>query len=468
MIKRSALAASTLAAALLLSVAGTGKALSFTDRGPQATATPRSGFVLPIATPAPALARATPRPAASPTPVPTPAPSALLPPLYYQAGPRVYAAYPDGSGAVLVATLPASATIRPQLLPDGRLLYPTNAAGTTFATTDRYGRLSGIRTPDLYAGESVWTVAPAPDGRTLAWQLFAPLGLPRYTLNTGVGRVVLTERFGGRGTTVLTTRADARAYAVQALLGWRPNSPYGSGGATLLLQDLYGAVDPANGLTLNTPRGLLEYDPAIADVVNDYLPPLSSDAPGQRALTVSADGAWMVYGDANALPPSGEGPPLAQRVDALNLNTNSLAELDTSRRYPTSEAVTTTRRRTVGKRVVTTRITTGTLRIYQYFSHNAYVAPGDGHALYTLLTVSYPPGARVPRMRSTRALVATPDGKSRTVIARDAQGEGWIDARTAVVARADGLYSVNIASSARTKLASGAFGQMRFIGMRAR
>ncbi len=402
----------------------------------------------------------------SPTAVPTPPPSALLPPLYYQNGARVYAAYPDGSGTVAVATLPVSATIRPQLLPDGRLLYPTNATDTTFAATDRYGRLGGIRTPDLYAGESVWSVAPSPDVRALAWQLFAPLQLPRYTLNTGTGRIVLTGRFGGPGTLLFTTRADTRYYAAQALLGWRPASPYGAGGPTLLLQNIYGAVDPADGVTPNTPRGLLEYDPAIADVVNDYLPPLSSDVPGQRALTVSADGIWTVYGDANSLTPSGDGPPLARCVDALNLNTNKLSELDTAGRYPATEAVTTTMRRKEGKRMVTTRVRTGTLRLYQYFSHNAFVAPDDGHALYTLLTVSYPPGARVPRVRYTSTLVATMDGKTRAVLATDAQGEGWIDGHTAVVKRADGLYSVNITSGTKTKLAAGTFARLHFIGMR--
>ena len=420
-------------------------------------ATPAAGFTIQVGTPT-----------ASPTAAPTPAPSALLPPVYYQNGPRVYAAYPDGSGAVLVATLPVSATVRPQLLPDGRLLYEANVAASTFAAVDRFGRGSGIRTPDLSLGETVWSVAPSPDGRSLAWQLFAPLPLPSYVLSTGVGRVVLTGRFGEGGATLFTTRADARLGATQALLGWRASSSYGSGDPTLLLQDLYGSVDTADGVGLNTVRGLIEYDPAIADIVNDYLPPLISDVPPRRALTVSADGTWTVYGDANSFTPSGDGPPLARRLAALDLNTNKDIALDTAGRYPTKRTLTQTVRRKVGTRVVTTRISTGTLRLYQYFSHNVYVAPGDGRTLYTRLTISYPRGARLPQVEHS-ALVATMDGKSRkAIVSGDVEGAGWLDSHTAVVKRAGGLYSVNVDSGAMMKLASGAPGSLYFIGVRTR
>ena len=423
-------------------------------------AAPTAGFAVSSGTPT-----------AVPTVAPTPLPSALLPPVYYQNGPRVYAAYPDGSGAVLVATLPTapvSETVRPQLLPDGRLLYETNVAASTFAAVDRFGRGSGIRTPALSPGETVWSVAPSPGGRSLAWQLFAPLPLPSYVLSTGVGRVVLTGRFGEGGTTLFTTRADARLGAVQTLLSWRASSLYSSGDPTLLLQDLYGAVDAANGVGLNTVRGLIEYDPAIADIVNDYLPPLSSDVPPRRALTVSADGTWTVYGDANAFTPSGDGPPLARRIAALNLNTNQDLALDTASRYPTTQALTQTVRRKVGTRVVTTRVSAGTLRLYQYFSHNVYVAPGDGRTLYTRLTISYPRGARLPQVEHS-ALVATMDGKSRkAIVSGDVEGAGWLDSHTAVVKRAGGLYSVNVDSGAMMKLASGAPGSLYFIGVRTR
>ncbi len=420
----------------------------------------------PDTAPAAGVAVSSGTPTASPTAAPTPAPSALLPPVYYQNGPRVYAAYPNGSGAVLVATLPVSATIRPQLLPDGRLLYEANVAASTFAAVDHFGRGSGIRPPDLSPGETVWSVAPSPDGRSLAWQLFAPLPLPGYVLNTGVGRVVLTGRFGEGGTTLFTTRVDARLDVIQALLGWRASSLYGSGDPTLLLQDLYGGVDAADGVGLNTVRGLIEYDPAIADIVNDYLPPQSSDVPPRRALTVSADGTWTVYGDANSFTPSGDEPPLARRIAALNLNTNRDIALDAASRYPTTRALTQTVRRKVGTHVVTTRVSAGTLRLYQYFSHNVYVAPGDGRVLYTLLTVSYPRGARLPQVEHT-ALVATMDGASRAaIVSGDAEGAGWLDSHTAVVKRADGLYSLNVDSGVMTKLAAGALGSLYFIGVR--
>jgi len=432
----------------------------------QPNSTPGVGFVIPVA-PATLTASVTPvaRATVTPTTIPTPAPSSLLPLVYYQNGRGVYAVNHDGGGKALVATMPASTTVRPQLLPDGRLLYPTNATGSTFAAVDRFGRLSGIRTPGLYAGETVWSVTPAPDGRSLAWQLFAPLHIGRYPVNTGVGRVVLTGRFGEGGATIFTTRADSRYGAVQVALGWRPSSPYGSGRPTLLLQDLYGSVDPADGVGFNTMRGLLEYDPAIADLVGDYLPPLTSDVPPQRALTVSADGVWTVYGDANSFTPSGDGP-LARVLGALNLNTNRVVALDTAGHYPTTRALTTTHRRKAGKRVVTTRVRTGTLRLYQYFSHNAYVAPGDARVLYTVLTVSYPRGALVPQVQHS-AEVATLDGKHRTAVAPgEAQGEGWLDGHTAVIARAGGLYSVDINKGTTTKLVGGAPARLFYIGVR--
>lgn len=411
-------------------------------------------------------ASASPTAAPSPTTVPTPAPSSLLPSVYYQDGRRVYAVAPDGSGRVLVATLPVSTTIRPQLLPDGRLLYPASAGpnGPTFATVDRYGRVSGIRTPDLDNGESVWSVSSSPDSHFLAWQIYAPLQLPHESLNTGVGRIVLTGRFGGAGTTIFTTHADSTYGATQVLVGWRPSSQYGTGDQTLLLQNLYGASDAAAGVIPNEQRGLIEYDPSIDDVIDDYLPALNSEVSPQRTFTVSSDGTWAIYGDTNKFTPSGEGP-LAAQLMALDLNTNKTVELDTASNYSDQGPLITTKRHKVGKRVVTTHVRTGTLRLYQYFSHNASVAPDDGHVLYTLLTVSYPPGARVPQIQRT-TLVATMDGRTRTTVSKDAQGQGWLDSHTVVIARSNGLYSVDIDSNTTTKLAAGSAGNLYYIGMR--
>lgn len=441
-------------ATLVLPFGARGAAAMTSAPGPTATAA-RPATVASTATPTTG-----PPATATPTPVPSPTPQLpSLPPVYYWDGATVYAVNPDGSFPAIVVTLPASSTVQPALLPDGRLLFPT---GGGFAVIDRYGRRYGLRTPDLNAGETVWSVQPSPDGGTLAWQLFAPLQLNGYTVNTGLARIVLTGRFGGAGSAVLSAQASGSDGQVPVLMGWRPASPYSlNGGPTLLLQDLYNNNDVQAGVLFNAARGLLEYDPAVDDLVNDYLPPLTSEIPRQRAFTVSADGIWSVYGDFNAFTPSGEGP-LAQAIDALNLNTNAVVPLDAARHYPDKEQVVTTQKHKVGKRTVTRKVTT-TLRLYQYFSHHAYVAPGDGRVLYTLLTVSYPSGALTPHVRAS-TLVATLDGRPPVMLAQDAQGEGWLSAGVAVVKRADGLYAVDVVSGGLTRLATGR--AVQFIGMR--
>ena len=418
--------------------------------------------VVAISAAAPGRARAltpaaTPSLTASPTAV---APS--VPPVYYQdgfqGGRAIYAVYPDGTGPTLIAAIPRGNPLQPVLFPDGRLAYP---AGNGFAVFDRYGHRYGLGTPTLNAGEAVWSIAPSPDGRTLAWQLFAPLQFSTYTTEEGVARIVLTGRFGGAGTTIFTAQAESQYGQVPVLVGWRQFSPYSAGGPTLLLQDLYSGSNPSLGLLPNVRRGLLEYDPQVDDLVNDYSPPGNSDIPPQRALTVSGDGVWAVFGDGNSFTPSGEGS-LAQVVDALNLDTNAAVQLDSARNYPTSTTVVTTRKRKVKKRTVTTRVTTQ-LRLYQYFSSRAYVAPGDGRVLYTLLTVSYPPGSLQPRVASS-TLVATMDGRTRVVAAADAEAQGWLNGHMAVIKRADGLYTLDVVSGGMSRLAIGA--GARYIGAR--
>src|SRR5437763_1023357 len=113
--------------------------------------------------------------------------------------------------------------------------------------------------------------------------------------------------------------------------------------------------------------GMMEYDPASEDLVNDYLPPLEGDMPPERTFSVSTDGLWAVYGDSNVVTPSGEGP-LARALDALNLNTNVVVPIDDARTYPSKTPFVTTVMRKVGKRTVQRTVTT-TLRLYQYFGH---------------------------------------------------------------------------------------------------
>jgi hypothetical protein len=391
-------------------------------------------------------------------------PRLALPPIYYQDGATVYAVNPDGSNRTVVATLPAGDTFQPQLLPDGRLLY--RASPGSVAVVDSDGRHNGLQTPDLNPGEVVWSVMPSPDGRTLAWQIFAPAQLGDYTTNAGTSRIALTGRFGEAALTVFSGQASGANGQVPVLLGWRRSSPYSLGGPTLLLQDLYSHGDGKAGVVPNTTRGLLEYDPAIRDLVNDYLPPLEGDIPPERTFSVSADGLWAVYGNANVLTPSGEGP-LARAIDALSLNTNVVVPIDDARNYRSTAPFVTTVVRKVGKRMVQRTVTT-TLRLYQYFGHHAYMAPGDGRVLYTLLTVSYPPGALVPRVQRS-VLVATlgagsPRASGHTLLARDAEAAGWLSGDVAVIKRADGLYAVDVVRGGSHALAMGAGAQ--FIGAR--
>ena len=388
-----------------------------------------------------------------------------LPIVYYQDGRNVYAVNPWGTGRTLLATLPQSNTIPPQLMGDGRLLYPTSNG---FAAINGYSQTTSIATPTLGPGEQVWSVAPSPDGTALAWELFTQqsfnAGQPdAYTTNAGSARVVVSGRFGGDGPTVMTATAQT-AGRMPIIAGWRASSPYGSGDATLLLQNAYSASSLPDNVLLSARRGLVEYDPAIHDVVNDYLPPTDSSAiPAQRDFAVSPDGGWAVYGDSFAFPPSGE-DAMAQKIVALNLNTNAVAALDAASAYPTQDQLVTLQRRRVGKRVLTTR-TVEAVRLYQYVSHHAAVAPDDAHILYTVLTVSYPTGARVPRVRE-RVMLATMANGTHRVLDADARAEGWLNGRLAVVARADGLYSIDIGTGAATRLARGNGASLHFIGVR--
>ena len=391
-------------------------------------------------------------------------PLVAVPPIYYQDGATVYAVNPDGSNRTVVATLPAGDTFQPQLLPDGRLLY--RASPGSLAVVDPSGRHNGLQTPDLNPGEVVWSVMPSPDGRTLAWQIFAPAQLGDYTTNAGTSRIALTGRFGEAALTVFSGQASGANGQVPVLLGWRRSSPYSLGGPTLLLQDLYSHGDGKAGVLPNTTRGLLEYDPTIRDLVNDYLPPLEGDIPPERTFSVSADGLWAVYGNAHVLTPSGEGP-LARAIDALSLNTNVVVPIDDARNYRSTAPFVTTAVRKVGKRTVQRTVTT-TLRLHQYFGHHAYIAPGDGRVLYTLLTVSYPPGALVPHVQRS-VLVATlgaPSARAsgHTLVARDAEAAGWLSDHVAVIKRTDGLYAVDVVRGGSHELAMGAGAQ--FIGAR--
>jgi hypothetical protein len=110
------------------------------------------------------------------------------------------------------------------------------------------------------------------------------------------------------------------------------------------------------------------------------------------------------------------------------------------------------------------RTVTTTLRLYQYFGHHAYTAPGDGQVLYTLLTVSYPPGALVPRVQRSVLVATLGAGSTRasghTLVARDAEAAGWLSDHVAVIKRADGLYAVDVVRGGSYELAMGAGAQL--------
>jgi hypothetical protein len=96
------------------------------------------------------------------------------------------------------------------------------------------------------------------------------------------------------------------------------------------------------------------------------------------------------------------------------------------------------------------------------------MAPGDSRVLYTLLTVSYPPGTLVPRVQRSVLVATLGAGSTRasgdTLVASDAEAAGWLTGDVAVITRADGLYAVDVVHGGSHALAIGAGAQ--FIGTR--
>ena len=356
----------------------------------------------------------------------------------------------DGSGLMRVAPVDVSAGVQPVLFPDGRLFFST---ANSYATISRSGKHNIVIAPTLNVGESIWSVSGSPDRSTLGWQLFAPLQVNTYHLHQGQSRVVVTGPAGGSGTTVLTDQADSTAGGrVLTIIGWRTASPFGSGGSTLLLQDLYSFNQPTSLLVPNTTRGLIEYDPSIGDIVNDYLPPTSLSEPGQRLFALSADSSFIVYGDQNGLTPSGDGP-LARELLVQNMVTHASTQLDIASRYPSSRVIL----------LAPTKKTS--IPLYEYFSHNAYISPDSKHVLYTVFTISYPPGARLPRI-DHQAMIVQANGKNPTqVLTVDGQGAGWINRSIAVIKEADGLHTYNQTTGQTSLLVADP--SARFIGARA-
>ena len=81
-----------------------------------------------------------------------------------------------------------------------------------------------------------------------------------------------------------------------------------------------------------------------------------------------------------------------------------------------------------------------------------------------MLTVSYPPGALVPRVQRSVWAATIGAGSIRapghTLVATDAEAAGWLSGHVAVIKRADGLYAVDVIAGSIHRLATGAGAQL--------
>jgi len=376
------------------------------------------------------------------TPVPASASSGVVgsaSAVYYDDGREVFVAQADGSGRFALGILPPDNEFIPHAA-GGRLLY---SDGAYWLATSQGQRFS-VAAPPLIGNEKVFAAWPSPDGTRIAWQLYAPATYGTRLSNLGASRIVVTDSGGGGARTVLQQASGSIHGDVPELVGWRAEGQPVAGGppGTLLLATRLAAE--ADGTRL---RGLLELDPSISDLVNDYLPPLGdADLPVGQTLSVSQDGRMVTYAPAQALLPSGEGP-LPTALSVLDLRTGATRLVDRAAAYPGG----------TDARHPWTR--------YPYFSARAGapISPDDAHVLYTVVTVTYPDGALAPHLDEVARMASLASGQA-TTLAQGARALGWLSAGTALVRRQDGLYAVDITTKAARRIVEGH--NLRFLGVR--
>jgi hypothetical protein len=102
---------------------------------------------------------------------------------------------------------------------------------------------------------------------------------------------------------------------------------------------------------------------------------------------------------------------------------------------------------------------------YPFFSQRggAPIAPDDVHVLYTQVSVTYPDGTLTPHLEETTEVASLVSGH-HVQLATAARGVGWLDATTAIVRKADGLYAVNLATHRQRRIVAGH--NLVFLGVR--
>ncbi|HWE62540.1 MAG TPA: hypothetical protein VHB98_12575 [Chloroflexota bacterium] len=363
---------------------------------------------------------------ATPTPVPLPLSfGALDRAIIYDNGYQVALIGPDGSGHSGLSFLSAASARRPRFSGGWQYIYYNNG----FWLGDIYGHQQSIAAP-VVPGEQVYDAIPSPNGQYIAWQMVTPATIGGNTVNTGAGRIVITDSTGGNAHTLLQQSAGATYGDIPLLYGWRPGHP-----PTVLVQTNY-ALPSMLGLH----KGLEEFDPAIDDVVNDYLPPLDQGTlPQGEVLGISASGATIVFATQDTLLPSGEGPfPVDLKV--MTAANRRITSIDVAAAHQDKATALLPAPRA------------------SIFYRQAFISPDNSRIAYTLLDILYPKGATRPYVRPI-AYLANLDGSGKVEIGADQYAAGWADGHTLVVQRVhthtDGLYAVNLNTGKTTRIMLG-------------
>jgi hypothetical protein len=344
--------------------------------------------------------------------------------------------YDNGKQLILMPAAGTGAVGLADLSPSPSAFKRPRYAGWQFTYYDKgyqLGDIFGHRqaiTPPLESGEQVYDVWPSPDGQYLVWQLVTSGTVEGLNINMAASRIVITDQQGGH-LHVLLQQAAGGAYGdIPIIYGWRAGSP-----PTLLVQMSY-----ASTAMFGLHRGLEEFDPAVADMVGDFFPPVGNNTlPSGEVLGVSPSGKTAVFAAADASLPSGEGRfPSAIRV--MQLPSRKITRIDLAANYHDK----------ANKRFPTPRAVV--------FSRQAFISPDDSRIAYSREDAVYPKGAASPILRPITT-VTNVDGTGKTDIAPDDLVMGWIDDTTLVVDRqytsADGLYSLNVTSKVATRLVKG-------------
>ncbi len=344
--------------------------------------------------------------------------------------------YDDGSQLILIPADGTGPVGLADLTPSPSAFKRPRYAGWQFTYYDNGYQLGDIFghhqtiTPPLESGEQVYDVWPSPDGQYLVWQLVTSGTVEGLNINMAASRIVITYQQGGNVRVLLQQAAGGTYGDIPIIYGWRAGSP-----PTLLVQMSY-----ASTAMFGLHRGLEEFDPAVADMVGDFFPPVGNNTlPSGEVLGVSPSGKTAVFATADISLPSGEGT-FPSAISVMQLPSRTITRIDLAANYHDK----------ANKRFPAPRAVV--------FSRQAFISPDDTRIAYAREDAVYPKGAESPILRPITSL-ANLDGTGKTDIAPDDLVMGWTDDATLVVDRqntsADGLYSLNVTSKVATLLVKG-------------